>query len=196
MRALAFVDIHARFSCIKPLLQKSKHADFLICAGDLSNFGQGLKKLAFLLAAAKKKILTIHGNHEDSEDIDKLASCYPFFENIHRKIYRIHDIAVVGFGGGGFAFEDNKMDRFFRDVHWKLHKERVILVTHAPPYGKKVDFIPGVGHRGCISVTRGIKLLQPAYAIAGHLHETAGTEDRVGKTTILNPGWTGRLIEL
>ncbi len=197
MKIFAFVDVHAQVRCIKKILRESRGADFLVCAGDLSNFCTGLEKMTKMLALANKPMIMVHGNHEESSDIDKLALKFPFVVNVHRRLYRVGNVAFVGYGGGGFAFEDKGMERFFENIKSKIQSfDNVVLVTHAPAYGKKVDYVPRLGHRGCISVNRGIKLLKPAYVIAGHLHETSGKTDKLGKTFLLNPGCAGRMLEI
>lgn len=197
MKIFAFVDVHAQVRCVKKILRESRGADFLVCAGDLSDFCRGLERMTAMLARSNKKVFMVHGNHEESSDIDKLALKFPFVLNVHRKLYRVGNVAFVGYGGGGFAFEDSGMERFFEKIKSKIRpSDNVVLVTHAPAYGKKVDYVPRVGHRGCISVNRGIKLLKPMYAIVGHLHETAGREDNVGGTLLLNPGCAGRMLEI
>ncbi len=197
MKVYAFVDIHANSACAKKIVKKSKNADVLVCAGDISDFTQGLSKIARILAKANKTILTIHGNHEEAVDIDSIAKRFPFVVNIHGKVYRIGDIVFIGFGGGGFSFRDNRMEKFFHGIKKRIKPtDKVILVTHAPAYGKSVDHIPGGGHRGCLSVNRGIKMFKPVCAIAGHLHETAGNFDKIGKTIVLNPGRTGVMLEI
>ena len=197
MKIYAFVDIHANAACAEKVVKRSRDADILLCAGDLSDFTQGLNKMARILSKAKKPMLMIHGNHESSVDVDNLARKYKYIANVHHKIYRVNGVVIAGFGGGGFSFEDKRMERFFRKAKSEIQDgDEVVMVTHAPAYGKNVDHIRGIGHRGCVSVNKGIKLLKPAYSVAGHLHETAGKTDHVGKTTILNPGCAGRMIEI
>ena len=73
--------------------------------------------------------------------------------------------------------------------------DKVVFVTHQPPYGTKIDKV--YGHfAGNKSFTGFIKETQPILAISGHLHETAGKKDMIGKTLVINPGPKGTLIKL
>ncbi len=51
-------------------------------------------------------------------------------------------------------------------------------------------------HVGCQSYTAAIDALKPALFLAGHIHECFGEHEQRGKTTILNPGPLGIMIEL
>ena len=44
------------------------------------------------------------------------------------------------------------------------------------------------GHRGCGSIRKFIEEASPMLCICGHIHETAGNTDIIGKAFIINPG--------
>jgi Icc-related predicted phosphoesterase len=76
-----------------------------------------------------------------------------------------------------------------------IKKDKVILVTHAPPYNTKVDRING-NLCGNKSIRNFISEVKPVLAVCGHLHETAGKRDKIGKTLVINPGYKGMVIDL
>jgi Icc-related predicted phosphoesterase len=63
----------------------------------------------------------------------------------------------------------------------------VILLTHAPPFDTKADELPDGTHVGSQGVKKPIHEFQPDINICGHIHEACSI-DKVGKTTIANPG--------
>ena len=56
---------------------------------------------------------------------------------------------------------------------------------------KLTTFVPGSK-----AVTEAIKKFKPDIAICSHVHEAEGIEEKMGKTTILNVGKTGKIIEI
>ena len=70
-----------------------------------------------------------------------------------------------------------------------------VLITHAPPYGTKLDDIYGE-HCGSKSIRDFIYKHKPLLAVSGHLHETAGREDYIGDSRLINPGKKGKLVTI
>ncbi len=196
MKLLCFVDTHSNTKAINHLLKISKKVDILVCAGDITNWGEGLKSILKKFEKLKKIMLIIPGNHESEEEMHEACKNLKYVINLHKGAYFEGEFAFFGFGGGGFAMEDKNFEKiskkFFKDAKGK----KIILITHAPPFGTKLDNLPGLGHRGCMSIRKFIEDAQPLVHICGHLHETAGSVDKIGKTIIVNPGPHGRIIEL
>ena len=102
----------------------------------------------------------------------------------------------MGYGGGGFGFTDKNFEKIAERFKRLIREDdKVILVTHAPPYGTKTDKI-GKEHCGNKSIRKFIEKEKPDLAICGHIHECAGKEDKIGKTKIVNPGWKGKILEI
>ena len=199
MKILAFVDVHGDKKCIENIIKKSRDVDVLVCAGDLTTFGLSLNKVFDEIIKTNKEFLFIHGNHEESfEDLGLLKSIKnKNFTYLHRNFYIKEDYVFIGYGGGGFSQEDKEMERFFDKIYSKIDmSKKIILVTHAPPFKTRVDFLPHLGYRGNKSINRVIKKFKPVLLICGHLHETAGVTDRIGETLIINPGSKGKIIEI
>lgn len=200
MKILAFVDMHGSHKALEKIKKRVKKADIIVCAGDISIFEQRIEYFLEQFNRLKKPFLIIPGNHETAEDI-KAASL--FFENIinlHKKVYIKENYLFMGYGEGGFSIVDkgfNKTAKKFEKRIKKFSKDdkKIVLVTHAPPYKTKIDKIMNepCGNK---SIKNFILKVKPDLVIAGHLHENAGKEDKIGKIKIMNPGPFGKIINI
>ena len=197
MDILAFVDMHGNDKALKEIKDKAKKADIIVCAGDISIFENNLDLLLAELNALNKQVLIIPGNHEDSADLNQLTKINKNIVNIHKKSFIKDDYLFLGYGGAGFSINDSEFSALSKkfEKEAKKHDGRIILVTHAPPYKTKIDEImkDPCGNK---SIKSFIVKVEPDLAISGHLHETAGKEDKVGKTKVINPGPYGKIISL
>ena len=197
MKFLAFVDLHADKQQLKLLLELVKEDDveFVICAGDISQFGSGIRMVLEKFNSIKKPFYVIPGNHEDDEMMTVLAKEYSFIHNFHNKVFQLKDYVLLGYGEGGFSKEDANFRQVAREWYSKYNGQKIIFVTHGPPYGTKVDKV-GQNFVGNIDYRKFIERIKPKLAICGHIHETAGVVDQIGETKVINPGWKGMVIEL
>ena len=73
-----------------------------------------------------------------------------------------------------------------------LDPKRTIYIMHSPPFGTKLDTIPGGHSAGSRSIGSFIRKVQPLLTLHGHIHEApelSGTYvERIGKTLSINPG--------
>lgn len=197
MKILFFTDIHGSLRDFKNIKKKSKECDIIICAGDITFFEKDIEFFLSELDNLGKKVFMIHGNHEGLKRMINECKKYKNIYFIHKKIRVINDLMIIGYGGGGFSFEDKKFENFGKSVKQKIskHKGFVLLVTHAPPYGTKLDKL-SEGHVGNISFREFIIKNKIDLVICGHLHENEGKKDLLGKTEIINPGPKGKIISL
>src|SRR3989338_5839910 len=198
MKFFAFTDIHEDKKSLQMLLHRAAEADinFVICTGDFSNFGRGMVNVLTEFNALGKNLYFIPGNHEEHlELLDKINLEFPHCFNLHRKALAIKEYIFLGYGGGGFAQEDAEFRKIAREWYGKFNGKKIVLVTHQPPYGTKLDWLGNryVGNKDFTAFTLRIK---PKLALSGHLHETVGEIDVIGETKIANPGWEGMVIEL
>ncbi len=200
MRLLCFADVHAGKTALAKLAKAGKSVDYLINAGDLSLYGSQYESSLKTLLHAGKKILMIPGNrpHETPEDVIRMTKKHHSLINIHKKVYRDGNYVFFGFGEGGFSFTAPGMEEKARQLKKHLQKDdKVIFVTHAPPYNTPLDYLPWMrSHRGCKTTIKVIKLLKPVLTICGHFHETAGKSCKVQQYLIINPGSHGRIVEI
>ena len=76
-------------------------------------------------------------------------------------------------------------------------KYKIVLVAHQPPHKTKLDFLDwGPGNVGSKSVRKFIEKHKVSLCITGHLHENFGKEDKIGSTRIINPGPSGKFVEI
>lgn len=200
MKLLAFVDLHASFKAFKKLKEKIKKQkpDIIVCAGDISVFEQGLSHLLKEFNRFKIPFLVIHGNHETQSSIMKISSKLRSIICLHKKSYILNDCLFLGYGGGGFFQTDpnfRKISEKFRKIIKNNKGKKIILVTHAPPYKTKLDKIDR-HYFGNKTIKQFLKRNEVDLLICGHFHETAGKEDKIRKTKIINPGHYGKIINI
>mgnify|MGYP005638800505 CR=1 FL=1 len=198
MKILAFVDMHGSLSALKDIKKKSKNADILVCAGDFTIFEQGIEHVMGELNKLKKDVLIVHGNHEDDDLVRELCLIHDNLYFLHNNHFIKDDVLFLGWGGGGFSDLDKsfeKREKRFKEL-MKKHKEKaVVLVTHAPPHGTKIDKI-GREHCGNKSIAKFIKKYKVDLSFSGHLHEDSGKMDKIGQSTVMNPGPHGKVVNL
>jgi Icc-related predicted phosphoesterase len=195
MNIFCFSDYHNEITILAHLRTQAHKADIIISAGDHSIFTFDQDKILKEFNSWNKPVLITHGNHEEFQELK--AACKPY-KNLyphHQEEIIIQDIRILFWGGGGFTTTDAKLDQHL--PIWKQNnKQKTILITHAPPYGTKLDAKGKGWHVGNKTITKAIQELQPNYAISGHIHEAAGAEDKIGKTICYNLGPRGRMIVL
>lgn len=198
MKILAFTDVHGKREKVKGIIRKfiKNKPDILICAGDLSEFGRNIDRIASNLNNLKKTILIIPGNHEMDEEIEKITKDNEYIINIHKGAYGVDDYVFFGYGGGGFSKLDSKFERLSKKFKKSIKKgKKIIFVTHAPIYNTKLDELNSE-HLGNKSTRKFIEEVHPDLVICGHFHENEQVTDYIGKTKVINPGYDGLIIDL
>jgi uncharacterized protein len=202
MRVLFFIDTHADRGVMRKLKEKAKFADLIVCGGDFTIFENDMDKVLHEFNDFGKPMLIIHGNHETSSGVMMACEQLKNLHFIHRNYYLAEDIVFFGFGGGGFSIRDesftHEAEKFMQELKSisarNNKKYRLVLVTHAPPHGTKLDDIGE--HVGNKNIKEFIEKYQPIIAMSGHIHENAGVEDKIGQTRIFNAGEDGMIIDL
>ena len=201
MKILAFADTHGSLLALRRIEQKTKaqNPDLLVCAGDISIFEHGIIGIARRLNKLNKKIIIIHGNHEDDSTFIKLSRLFKNIIFIHKKCFVFNNLLFLGYGGGGFSIVDKEFEKIANTKFKKIIKQnkykKIILVTHAPPYKTKLDKLVE-GHCGNKSIRHFVEKNKVDLLICGHLHENFGKEDKIKKTKVINPGPFGKIVEI
>jgi len=198
MKLLCFVDLHGDVNYLKKLVKRASadDVDLVICAGDLTNFEDKIRYLLRALNSIGKKVLLIQGNHESEESLKEAAGDYSNVVFFNRRAVKKGGYVFLGYGEGGFALEEPQSFRkLARKWYGEYQKENVVLVSHGPPFGTKIDRL-GNRYTGSKDVRAFIERIKPKLVICGHLHETAGLKDKIGETLVINPGWEGMTVEL
>ena len=198
MRILAFIDMHSSMSAFKQIKKKAKNADIIVCGGDFTIFEQNMNHFLKEFDKFKKPFLLIHGNHEEDSELRHLCQKYKNIHFIHGDHFIYKDVVFIGWGGGGFSQEDKDFEKYGKKIKsfLKKHKDKAfVLVSHAPPYKTKLDKI-GKSYVGNKSIRNFIKENKVDLNISGHLHENEGKIDKIDKSTVINPGREGRVLNL
>ena len=201
MKILAFTDIHGSLLALRRIEQKVKaqKPDLLICAGDISIFEHGIVGIMRRLNKLNKKIIIVHGNHEDASTFRRCSNLFKNIIFIHKNYFTKNSTLFLGYGGGGFSVVDREFDKISKTKFKKIingnKDKKIILVTHAPPYRTKLDKLIQ-GHCGNKSIRNFVEKNKIDLLICGHLHENFGKEDRIKKTKVINPGPFGKIIKV
>ena len=197
MKLLFFADSHGNKEAMKTLKTKSKEADGIVCAGDFTTMERDIEKIMSELDSFGKLMLMIHGNHEDEDRLKTLCKKHKNLKYIHKGVYHVGDYVFLGYGGDGFSTNDPEFEKISQRFFKKEieGKKRIIMVTHMPPHGTELDNIEG-SHRGSKSYRKFIDDIRPHLVISGHLHETAGKHQQIGRTLLINPGKNGVTVDI
>ena len=198
MKFLTFVDIHQDKDTLKELLKRAskEDIDFVLCAGDFSTFGNGVRHVLTEINKLGKKAYFIPGNHEENiSEWKVLLAEYKNCHDLHQQAVRIGNYLFLGYGGNGFSMQDEQFRKQARHWYSEYQDHKVVLVTHGPPFGTTLDKLEQ-GHVGNKDYRKFIERIKPKLVICGHLHETAGLTDAIGTTKLINPGWEGMVVEL
>lgn len=197
MKILCFTDLHGDMKFLKKIINKAeeKDIDLVVVAGDFTQFEDNQKCILKKLDSIGKHVLIIPGNHESNEGLNKAIKGLENCKNFHKKSVEFGNYILLGYGEGGFSLEDSEFRSIARKWYSRYQKDKVILVTHAPPFGTNVDRVENryVGNKDFRSFVERIK---PKLVVCGHIHETAGKKDKIGETIVINPGWEGMVVEL
>ena len=201
MKILAFTDTHGSLSALKRIKSKvnAQKPDLLVCAGDVSLFERGIVGIMRRLDKLNKKIIMVHGNHEDDSTFRKLSKIFKNIIFIHKHHFIQNNVLFLGYGGGGFSIVDKEFEKIANSRFRKLIKnnkdKKIVLVTHGPPYRTRLDKLMQ-GHCGNRSIRNFIEKNKIDLLICGHLHENFGKEDKIRKTRYINPGPFGKIVEI
>jgi len=197
VRILIFSDIHSDLGTLRRLLQSD--ADYYVSAGDLVSWERGLDKCGEILREKAGKVWVIPGNHESSQTIADFCAKYGL-RDIHDELFELDG---VWFGGLGYSSPtpfntpgEYSEEQLARRLSRFTGIENLIMICHAPPYGTELDRVREGVHAGSQSMKYFIESSQPEYFFCGHIHEAEGKQIRIGKTTAINVGKRGYLLEL
>jgi len=190
MKAIAFADLHGNMRELDRIIRTSKKAELLLCAGDLTNFQRGLVGMLRKLERTGKRVVIIPGNHESPRYLKEVSRRFPHIKEIHKSSCIIGNLLIIGYGSGGFQQREPDFPgtaRKFAEQIRKHPEKKVVMLSHTPPYSTKLDRI-GREHRGSRDISEFIKKHRVELLLCGHLHENAGIIEKIGRTTIINPG--------
>jgi|SRR5581483_6952567 len=197
MKLLVFSDIHSDLKALERLL--ATDADYYFAAGDLCNWGRALEATGEVMKSRADRVYVIPGNHESAEQISSFCARFGFHD-FHAQRMQIGRYHVAGLGYSSPTPFDTPGEYTEEQIATRLSKfaglKPLVMICHSPPYGSTLDRIRDGAHAGSTAVRDFIDAEQPEYLFCGHIHEAAGATESIGKTTAMNVGKRGYLLQL
>ncbi|MFT4250325.1 MAG: metallophosphoesterase family protein [Candidatus Woesearchaeota archaeon] len=198
MKVLVLGDTHG-ITDFSYLYSLAGDVSLVVHIGDITDFGRGMRSclagLEQLGVVLGVPVVLTHGNHETSALIDAVRS-FTNLVYVHKDVFSLGDVSVVGFGGGGFARNEPAVEEFFTRVYENELSSIHIWLFHGPPFDSAVDFHPFHGPTGSHTKRSLIDRFKPHFVFAGHIHESWGVVYELDGTVLVNPGPDGVLVDI
>jgi hypothetical protein len=197
VKLLIFSDIHSDTRALERLM--AMEADYYFCAGDLVNWARGLDAMGEIMKRHADRTYVIPGNHESAPQITDFCAKFGFHD-FHGQKTQIGGFEVVGLGYSNPTPFDTPGEYTDEELGTRLHAfdglKPMIAICHAPPLGTPLDRITNLKHAGSRAMRDFIRREQPRYFFCGHIHESAGAQDKIGETSAMNVGRKGYMLDL
>ena len=216
MHFLVLSDAHADTEYLSKLDDEFKKADAVLFAGDFTNYDEPDKAMPVLKLLEEKSpaLYAVLGNCDEPAFIEELEKRDISVQGT--MVFR-DGLAFAGSGGASkftgvtpnerteeelqsdldmvaeHSAEYEEPDEDGADASAATPKEaslewnNLIVISHNPPKDTKVDMISNGMHVGSALYRAFLETYQPLLAVSGHVHEAVGV-DKIGKTTVINPG--------
>ena len=197
MRILAFSDLHRDLAGAEGLVERSREADVVICAGDLASVHNGLEETVEALRPIAVPTVLVPGNNETDQALREACRGWDGATVLHGGAVELDGTSFYGLGAGVPVTPwDWSFDLTEEEAAEELEEcpDDAVIVVHSPPLGH-VDESSG-RHLGSTAIRDAIAARSSPLAVCGHIHESWGAESAIGRTRILNLGPEGVLIEL
>src|SRR3989344_1763260 len=194
LRILAASDLHGDSRLTKRLAERAfrEKIDLIVLCGDLTGFGESTN-LIKPFKDKGQKVLLLPGNWDSFATTDFLAQLYGV-KNIHGYSAVYEGVGFFGAGSTSVTFgprsgiSEKEMMQTLERAHSGLKGiEKKIMLTHMHPAGGKTERIVGEPG-GSKAIKKAIDKFKPDLLLHGHIHETFGMEDQIGKTKVINVG--------
>ncbi|MBI4018504.1 MAG: metallophosphoesterase [Candidatus Aenigmarchaeota archaeon] len=199
LKILAASDIHEDTKAVKRLAEKAEkyEVELVVLAGDLTYFDNDWHGMIGPFLEKKKYVFFVAGNHDSIATAGLLAEKYKI-NNLQDRSAVINDVGFFGCGGGNVGV-NVLSDREIFDTLKRGFKKvgeagKKIMVTHMHPARSVIEKISEFP--GSAGVRKAKEELEPDIHLCGHIHETEGLEEKIGKTRVISLGKQGRVLEL
>jgi uncharacterized protein len=198
MRLLAFSDIHCDRRRAARLVELSAEADAVAAVGDFASVHRGLTETIAALAPIERPVLAVPGNNETEEDLRAACAGWAAATVLHGEGVGVAGVEVFGLGGGipitpwDWSFD---LDEDEAATRLEACPVGAVLLVHSPPRGH-VDVAGDGRHLGSVAVLEAIERTEPALVLCGHIHESWGSESRIGPSRVVNLGPEGAFFEV
>lgn len=200
LKILTAGDIHGDRGLARRLADRAEKedVDLVILCGDLTLLEQSTDNIIGPFVKKGKKVLLIPGNHESFATADFLAQVYGV-KNIHGYSVRYKNVGIFGCGGatqvGPHRMGEKETFDILKKSFYDIKElEKRIMVTHEHPAGTNMEF--GRHIPGSSAIRKAIDCFKPDLVLCSHVHEAEGIEEKIGKTTVINVGKKGKIIEI
>ena len=184
---LYVTDIHESKGALNWLLNFAKDSYYAILVGGDITTEARMPFLEEFFDSVRKipgRIFLVQGNHDPREMTVPTGMTL-----LHGRKLVLGEFTIGGLGGsnftsGGAPFEyADEEARSLLDALGPVD----VLVSHCPPYGTRCDLAPDGKNYGSVPVREYVESRKPRLVLCGHVH-VARAVDKVGETTIVNPG--------
>ncbi len=196
MKFCVVSDLHGNVGVISRIIScvRKFQCNFIVFCGDLTDFGSVDNGIEVLekFSESGLELLFVPGNCDPEKLVDvkvEGAAC------IHGKLFCMDDFGFIGVGGSSltpfgtpFELSENEIWSLLeRAISEVADFNRIILVSHDPPYNTALDLTFAGLHVGSKSVRKFILQYKPLMGVHGHIHEGRGV-DKLNGVYIINPG--------
>jgi Icc-related predicted phosphoesterase len=196
MKLLVVSDFHGSIEAAHKTAAKTKKtkAEAIIVCGDVTHFGsvEDAERILSPLTALELPVLFVAGNCDPAQLAEAQIKGAL---NLHEQCLSLDAVSFMGLGASPtsrfyswFEMSEAKiMDALVQTADRCSEDGSLVVVSHTPPKGTKVDLAFSKIHAGSVSLRTFIEKRKPSIVLCGHIHEAKGV-DRVGDTIIVNPG--------
>jgi Icc-related predicted phosphoesterase len=195
MQLAILSDMHGSLDFLEAVSAELTRADVVVIAGDITTFGNAAtaEQMIVPIRLLNPNVVAVPGNC-DTREVEEYLTQQGI--NIHGRSLGMNNTIFMGLGGSlpcpgrtPNEMPESALGSYLDTLTPSLadRTKPVILVSHQPPYGTKLDQTQGGHHTGSHILRAFIEEHQPLLAVSGHIHEAVGT-DRIGQTLCVNPG--------
>ncbi len=198
MRLLLFSDVHCDLEACRRLVKLAGSADLVIGAGDFASHREGLEEVIGVLRTITAPTVVVPGNAESDAELRDACEDWPAARVLHGSGCRLAGVSCFGFGGAvpplGADWSFDATESQARGALAACPEGVDLLVTHSPPV-QCADRTSSGDHIGAESVRETIERARPRLVVCGHVHDSWGTDTRLGESRVINAGPEGVWVE-
>jgi Icc-related predicted phosphoesterase len=194
VKLLLFSDLHASTSAARRLVDRARSVDVdvVVGAGDFGNQRRQVGVCIDVLRAIAKPAVLVAGNNESVEELTEAAACWPQAQVLHGSQITIGGVPFFGIGGGipvtpfgawSYDFTEEQAAALLAGC-----PERCVLISHSPPRGLAVDRTSRGQNVGSTAVRDAVIRAMPRLVVCGHIHDSAGQQELIGSSPVINVG--------
>jgi len=176
LKILATSDLHGALAWLRRAMAYAEEQgiDTFVYCGDLQSV-----EAARMLGGFKGRAFAVPGNMDSYEELEALEEVGV---SLHGRAVEHGGYMFAGAGALNFKSALMALSGLLTP-----NPSRLVLVTHHPPKGLKVDLAFNLMHVGSSTLRSFVEERRPVACLCGHIHEAKGV-DWVKDTLVVNPG--------